>query len=169
MTESRAPFLQLPGGPDPAAPVPRTPVDGFDLRAFAGVAAALTEKREPRAATLARFGLDEMRWLAIEQTWLLRVTTALLQQDASLREEHDRAFADAQAALVNGPPPSLDEYAAVVAAIEDGREPAQAIAAAGLTVAGFAGAHRAWAARIAADKELASSFRALVAARRGGA
>lgn len=92
------PVPQLPGGPDPGQPVPRTPVDGFDLQAFAAVSAELAARREPRAAVLARAGLTEQRWLSIETTWLLRVATALLQQDLSLLREHDEAIAVARAA-----------------------------------------------------------------------
>lgn len=83
---------QLPGGPNPDEPVPRTPVEGFDLAAFAALAARLADGAEPRARALASAGLDEMRWLKIETTWLLRVATALLQKDLSLSEEYDAAF-----------------------------------------------------------------------------
>lgn len=78
--------------------MPRAPVDGFDLAAFARVSVALSSRREPRAAVLAREGLTEQRWLAIESTWLLRMAASLLRQDLSLLHEHDEAVAAAQAA-----------------------------------------------------------------------
>lgn len=90
---------QLPGGPDPGETVPRTPVDGFDLRAFAGVAAELAAPLAQRAAVLARAGLSEMRWTAIETTWMLRLATSLLQGDLSLHGEYDEAFSAAQREL----------------------------------------------------------------------
>lgn len=93
---------QLPGGPDPGQPVPRTPIDGFDLKAVATVTANLTAGREPRKAVLARLGLDEVRWLAVEKAWMLRVAAALLKQDPSLGQEYAEAFAVAQAELARG-------------------------------------------------------------------
>jgi hypothetical protein len=168
VAEPPAPVLQLPGGPDAGEPVPRTAVDGFDLAAYAGVAASLAQRSEPRAATLARSGLTEARWTRIEKTWLLRVATAFLRDDVSLGKDHDEAFQAAQRALAGDPATTLEEYAALVAEIEGGRDAAQAMAAAGLSPAAFAAVQRRWAARIAADPGLASSFRAMVAARRGG-
>jgi hypothetical protein len=167
VTTSRPPLVQLPGGPDPNRPVPRDPVDGYDLGAYASVVARLADRGEPRARVLARAGLDEQRWLKIEKTWLVRIATAFLQDDPSLGKEHDDAFQAAQNALAGEPETSLADYANLVAQIEEGRAPAQAIAAAGLTPSGFAQVQRRWAATIAADGDLASSFRAMVAARRG--
>ncbi|KYF49768.1 hypothetical protein BE04_24745 [Sorangium cellulosum] len=83
--------------------MPHTPVDGFDLKALATVTAHLAARKEPRAAVLARAGLDELRWLAIEKTWMLRIATALLQRDPSLGQAYDAAFAAAKAKLEAGP------------------------------------------------------------------
>jgi hypothetical protein len=168
VAEPPAPVLQLPGGPDAGEPVPRTPIDGFDLAAYAGVAAALAQRAEPRAVTLARAGLNEARWTRIEKTWLLRIAGAFLRQDVSLGKEHDDAFQAAQAALAGDPATTLEEYAALIAEIEGGRDAAQAMTCAGLSPAAFAAVQRRWTARVAADPGLASSFRAMVAARRGG-
>lgn len=100
---AKAPLPQLPGGPDPTQPVPRTPVDGFDLAAFATLSARLVAAQEPRASVLARAGVNEMKWLAIEKTWMLRIATALLQGDVSLGQEYDAAVATARAELATGP------------------------------------------------------------------
>ncbi|WP_437641878.1 hypothetical protein [Sorangium sp. So ce854] len=78
--------------------MPRTPVEGFDLAAYAAVSAQLAGGREARDVVLARAGLDEARWLRIETTWLLRLATAALQGDLSLNQEHDTAFLAARAA-----------------------------------------------------------------------
>lgn len=90
---------QFPGGPDPDLPVPRDPVDGVDLRGYATLSAHLADRREPRKATLARFGMDEMRWMHIEKTWLLRLAVAAMQKDLSLAEEHDATFLSVREAL----------------------------------------------------------------------
>jgi hypothetical protein len=82
--------------------VPETPVDGLDLKAFAAVAARLASGREARAAVLARFGLDEARWLTIESTWMLRIATALLRDDRSLHSAYDEAFCAAERELSRG-------------------------------------------------------------------
>jgi hypothetical protein len=168
MSEEKPVVPALPGGPDPSQPVPRTPVGGLDLAAYARASVRLAERDRPRAAVLAELGLDEARWIAIEQTWLLRIATAMLQQDASLPAEYEAAHAAAQGEIAGAREVTLEAYAGVVAAIEAGREPSIAIAEGGLTPASFAAAQRSWSAKIAADPAIESSFRALVEARRAG-
>lgn len=82
---------QLPGGPDPTQPVPRDPVLGFDLDAYAAVAADLAREPRRRAELLALRGLDELSWAKVEQTWLLRVATAALHGDVDLTLALDAA------------------------------------------------------------------------------
>lgn len=167
MTAEKPPIPKLPGGPDPSEPVPRTPVSGFDLNAYASVAARLADGAEPRGAVLAKAGLDEGRWLEIEKTWLLRVAVAAMQEDADLVREHAEAMAAAEAALTPAEPPlPLDDYAALVAQIESGRDAAEVAAAAKMSLGAFTRAHRSWAARLAAEPALHASFRAKVAALR---
>ncbi|XYH96683.1 hypothetical protein ACMHYB_54400 [Sorangium sp. So ce1128] len=161
MTE-KAPLAQIPGGPSPAEPVPRTPVQGIDLATYAALAVRLAEGGEPRAVVLARVGLDEARWLSIEKTWLLRIATSLLQQDLSLSQEHEEASAVARGALAPPPPLALEEYAALVAGIEAGRDAGVLLAGAKLTPAAFARHKLAWEARLASDVALRASFQALV-------
>lgn len=164
MTPSKAPIPRLPGGPDPNQLVPRAPVDGIDLATYATIAAQLAAGAEPRAAVLTRAGTSEARWLEVEKTWLLRMATALLQGDFGLQQEHEAATAAAQAALApETPVMPLEGYAEIVAGIEAGRAPVEVLSGAGLTLGAFMHQQRAWAARIAADKALASSFRAMVA------
>ena len=93
MTETaRPPLPRFPGGPDPSKPVPRDPVEGVDLARYVTISAELTERKTPRKQVLARAQLDEMRWMKIEQTWLLRIATAALQGDLSLLQQHDAAL-----------------------------------------------------------------------------
>jgi len=158
-----AELVQLPGGPNPAEPVPRSAVAGFDLARYVGLAAELAENAEPRVAVLTRAGLDEMRWFEIEKTWLLRLATAALQGDIALLQEHEAALAAAQAERTAAKPLlSMEEYARIHAAIEGGADPSRALAAADLSPTSFARSHRAWTVKLASDTELAASFRAMV-------
>lgn len=162
MTLGKPVFPRLPGGPDPAEPVPRTPVSGFDLTAYASLSAELAARREPRAAVLSRLGLTEPRWLSVEQTWMLRLATALLQEDLTLGADYDAAYAAAQAALCRTPLPALETYARLVARLETGAPVAAVLDEASLDPPDLAHHQRTWTARLAADPALFAAFRALV-------
>jgi hypothetical protein len=154
----------FPGGPDPAEPVPRAPVDGVDLDAYARIAATLAERAAPRASILAQHGLDELRWVDVEKTWLLRVAASALRGDVSLAEDLDRATLSAQAALgPTEPTRPLDEYAAICARVESGADVALVLADARLSLGDWARLQRAWTARLVLDPALAVTFRELVA------
>ncbi|WP_437305811.1 hypothetical protein [Sorangium sp. So ce388] len=169
MTPARPAIPQLHGGPNPGQPVPRDPVNGVDLQCYARITAELAHGTASRAAVLARAGLDEARWLLIEQAWLLRLATAALQGDFSLASEHDAVLAAVQATLAEDAPPlPLDSYARIVAAIEGGGEPSRVLAEAGVRSAVFARSQRAWAAKLASDKALAAAFRDSVKRLRAG-
>ncbi|MGK3983619.1 hypothetical protein WME99_11325 [Sorangium sp. So ce136] len=167
MPESRPPLPQLPGGPDPTQPVPRSPVEGVDLDTYARISAELAETPADRATILASHGLDEMRWMDVEMTWLLRVATAALQSDLSLGEDLDRAYTAAQVELGSpGPTLALEEYARLAARIEAGEPPSSVLARARLSLASYARLQRAWTLRLAADPALARTYREMVAAAR---
>ena len=99
----------------------------------------------PRAAVLSRAGLDEARWTSIEQTWMLRIAAGLLEGNTSLHEAYNAAFSEAQQALAaEAPERSFEDYAAIVAAIEAGQEPAVVLARAGLSIGAFTRLQVAW-------------------------
>lgn len=153
----------FPGGPDPNAPVPRDAVDGVDLKTYARISAELAERKAPSAEVLRRFLLDEIRWIDIEKTWLLRVAVAGMQGDMTLGQELDAAYTEAQAALgPSDPTRSLEQYAALLARIESGQPPATVLAADGLSLADWARLQRAWTMRAVNDAGLAATLRALV-------
>ncbi|MFO0761952.1 MAG: hypothetical protein U0359_36265 [Byssovorax sp.] len=102
MSDETKPLPAFPGGPDPSAPIPTTPVEGLDLAAFARASARLADRSRPRAATLAELGLDEVRWATIEQTWMLRIAAALLKQDLALPTAYENALAEARRGLSSG-------------------------------------------------------------------
>src|SRR5262249_49703888 len=158
MPEEPRAVPQFPGGPDPNEPVPRTAVHGIDLDAYARIAAELAERAQDRRRILSEHRLDEMRWLDVEKTWLLRVAVAAMQRDLSLGEDLDRAYAAAQATLgAVEPTRSLQEYAALLAQIESGREVPVVLAEAKLSLGDWVRLQRAWTARIVQDAALAET------------
>ena len=156
-------LAKIPGVPDPSKAVPRDPVSGYDLAAYVAVAARLAEHREPRPTVLAAYGLDDMRWLEIEKTWLLRLGISALKQDLSLIEEYDRLYVAAQDALGSTEPTrSLDEYAKILAELTIGRDPTEVFSAAKLSIADWSRLQRAWTRRMVNDLEISKAMRAML-------
>ena len=154
------PVPRLPGGPDPAEPIPREPVRGIDLETYARIAAELAERREPRAAVLGRRALSESHWLEIEKSWLLRVATAALAGDAAFGQEVDRWFMAAQDASGSSAEParSVEDYARLMVRIEAGDDLGVLLAAEKLSPADWARLQRAWTKRIAADPAARAAY-----------
>ncbi|WP_437291006.1 hypothetical protein [Sorangium sp. So ce406] len=153
---------------DQGRPVPREPVDGVDLAGYARIAAEIAGGARPRAEVLAAHGLDEARYLAIETTWLLRLAAAALRRDLDLLAVHERAQADAHAALAPASPERpLEDYAALCAQMEAGQDPREVLASAGLSLGAWGHLQRAWTARIASSADVAAAFEAHRRARAG--
>jgi hypothetical protein len=160
-----SPVPAFPGGPDPSKPVPRDPVEGFDLQRYVDLSAKLAERVAPREELLAAAGIGDSQWSQIERTWMLRIATALLQGDQSLALEYDRLYVGAQDALGAGEEPMpIETYAEIVAEIESGGDPAEVYAAHGVSLACAARQQRAWTKRLAEDIDLTDRFRELVKA-----
>lgn len=145
------PLTQLPGGPDPERPVPRSPVHGIDLEAYASVSAALAEGVE-RDSVLERHQLDGVTWLEIEKTWALRIATAAMTGDLALAKDYDQAYTAAQDALgevMGERRPSRDKatHAALLRRIESGEDVVVVLHEAGLSLAAWSRLHRFWAPR----------------------
>jgi hypothetical protein len=127
----------------------------------------LTEAAGARPQVLREAGIDEMSWLEVEKTWLLRIAVSLMRGETALATEFDELHSRAQDALGSGDRPrSVEEYAEIVARIERGAEPSQVLAAQGLTPPAWARLQRGWTKRLAADPAMLEHFRELVA--RGG-
>jgi hypothetical protein len=155
---------RLPGGPDPDAPVPRTPVHGIDLARYAGITAELGERGVERAAVLAGYALDEGLWLMVEKTWALRLATAALQHDTALIKEYDAAFVAAQDEL-GGPMPSFERYVAVTLRLGREGNAAVVLADEGMSLADWARMQRYWGARLSKEDELIARYRELTGSR----
>ena len=161
MTEIQSSFPRLPGGPDPSAPLPTGAIRGIDARTCGYLAGSCALSPKARALLLARHGLDEASFRDVELTWMLRLAASLFGGDLTLRSGYDEGYAQASSeaparAL------TLEEYAAVIAAIEAGRPPAGVLAEAQLSLAIWATAQRDWEPRIAADPRLEEELRRLV-------
>jgi hypothetical protein len=161
------PLPRLPGGPDPAAPIPREPVHGIDLRRYATIAAELAESGVDRAAVLADYALDGTLWIAVERTWALRLATAALQHDLGVIEEYDADYAQAQDAL-GGPMPPFERYVAVTLELRTTTDPALVLADRGLSLPDWARMQRYWAKRLAKEDELIERFAQLTGAQLAG-
>ena len=112
---------------------------------------------------LRRFQLDELRWVDIEKTWLLRVAVAGMQGDLALGQELDAAYTEAQAKLgPTEPTRSLAQYAALCARIEGGESAATVLAGDKLSLADWARLQRAWTKRVVDDPGLADPLRSLI-------
>lgn len=112
-----------PRGPDPVIPL--------DL--YAVISAELGEKKEPRADTLARHGLDEDDWTIEERAW--SSTMASAENDGALLVEFAQLLVAAQEGL--GTPQeskyTLADYARLLVAMEP-QDPASVLEAARMTL-----------------------------------
>jgi hypothetical protein len=169
VTDSSSTLPIFPGGPDPNLPIPREAVEGYDLPRYTQVSARLAEGKEPREGVLASEKLTERGWAHVELTWMLRIASALLAGDQTLALEFDRLYVEAQDSLgPTEPTLPLDKYAVLVAQLEGGREPMEAFAEHGLSLADAARLQRAWTRRLAHDPAMNETFREMVGAARGG-
>lgn len=141
------------------------PVEGIDLRSYATASARIAEGREQRSTVLSELGLDEMTWLDVEKTWLLRIGAAAMQGDLSLSQSFDAHYVAAQDSLgPTEPTHGLAELAAVLRALSAGEDPRDVFPRFRLTLPAFARLQRAWAKRMARDENLAMAYRDMLQA-----
>ncbi len=129
-------------------------VDGdVGIARCAAIAAELGLRRSPRAAVLAAHGLAEPRWAAVERRWSTAIEHETRDGSRRLREIYDDAYA-ATWERIHGPLPPSD-HARLLAAAEGGVLP-QALEAAGIRATAWMCLRRAWARRVARDREHAT-------------
>ena len=116
------------------------------LGRYAAISAELTAGRDPRARILARHGFDEISWLVEERGWLNKIGTAVADGDASLAADYDDAFSAALDAMP--PPANADKkqptHAAVLAALEEGEDPAKVLERHSLSIGEWIMLDRYW-------------------------
>jgi len=135
---------------------------------YARIAAELAEGKEPRGSTLDRHGLDEDGWALEERAWLDRMASAAMNGDASPTVEYGDRFVAEQDALARPEEAktTLEDYAALRAAMEKTGDPPALLARRSLTLPEWMRLDRRWTRRAADDPEVAARLdRALAAAR----
>jgi len=181
MTRARSPAAS-PAAPaaTPAAPVPAPP-SAEDLDAYAEILVALARTGTragggadggvgaSRAEILARYGLDDATWEALDDAWQARLSA---DTDAELPENEesasvppliaafDAAMTRAQKRLEPAEAPvPLARFAEAMRELQRGVEITQALARARITMAEFMAANQYWTPRIVEDAEAAAEFR----------
>jgi hypothetical protein len=141
----------------------------FDLETYARLRAELACDGVNRQAVLARYGLDEDGWDAIDDRFQADLSRALAaphgDEVPAIVLRYAEAFAmtqrDAPAAVL-----SLERFAACTRALERARDPHLALSKLGATLTDYLKSNQHWSPKLATDPELANAFRAALASAR---
>jgi hypothetical protein len=131
----------------------------LDLEAYATIMAALAAMGDERAAILARHGLDEDTWEAIDARFQARLSDALEEEGdgiPALVASYAKAYETAQRALA--PAISLEELAMVTRLLQASGDMRASLAKVGLTMAAYVRGAEHWSRRIAESPELKVRF-----------
>ncbi|UQA55437.1 hypothetical protein [Polyangium aurulentum] len=124
----------------------------LDLEAYATVMAELAAAGDARTEVLARHGLDEDRWDAIDSHWQERLSEALAEEAEgipALLAAYTAAYAAAQRALT--PPMPLEQFARVTRLLQATGDLQAALAKVGVTLSDFVRSNEHWSRRMAED------------------
>lgn len=136
------------------------------IESYAVVMAELASAGDARAEVLARHGLNEASWDAIDTHWQGRLSEALDQDDdggSEIVSAYAAAYESAQRALA--PPISLAEFALVTRLFQASGDLRASLSKAGVTLADYVRGTEHWSRRLATDPEVERRFDALL--RRG--
>lgn len=129
------------------------------IEAYAALMAELAAAGEARAQVLARHGLDEDRWDAIDTRWQQRLSEALDEEGdgvAELVSVYASAYEAAQRALA--PPIALEQLALVTRLLGASGDLRASLAKAGVTLADYVRGTEHWSRLLASDPELERRF-----------
>jgi hypothetical protein len=131
------------------------------LEAYTLVMAELASAGDARAAVLARHGLDEATWEALDTRWQDRLSAAMDQdpEDDSVPElisAYAAAYEAAQRAIA--PPISLDDFARMTRLLEASGDVRASLAKVGISLADYARGIEHWTRQLAGDPELERRF-----------
>ncbi|MDI1443574.1 hypothetical protein [Polyangium sp. 6x1] len=133
----------------------------LDLEAYATVMAELAAAGSARDEVLARRGLSEERWEAIDAHWQERLTEALAEDDdgvPALLAAYTAAYEVAQRALA--PPIPLERFARITRLLQATGDLQAALAKVGVTLADYARSNEHWSRRMAEDPDDERRFQA---------
>jgi hypothetical protein len=113
-----------------------SPAATLPMERYAQISAELQEKREPRAETLRRHGLDEDGWGLEERAVMEGLAAAAMRGDAAPANAFGALFLAAQEALAapEEAARTVAEYAAVKAPMDAGADPTKVLAAFEMTL-----------------------------------
>jgi hypothetical protein len=131
----------------------------LSIEAYAQVMAELASAGDARAAALARHGLDEARWEAIDARWQAEISAALDADDdgiPAILSAYAAAYEAAQRALA--PPISIEQFARVTRLLQASGDVRASLAKVGVTLADYVRGSEHWSRRLAGDEELERRF-----------
>ena len=131
-----------------------------DLHAYVNLAVELLDARIDRAATLARAGLDEEGWEAIDETWENRLSAANEGEADGvppLISAHAEAFTRAQRARVQTVLP-FERFVEAARELSRGHDLSTALKRLDLTLDTYLSAQAHWTNRMLEDEALARQF-----------
>ena len=138
------------------------------IEAYAQVMAELASAGDGRAAVLARHGLDEARWEAIDARWQAELSAALDVDDdgvPAILSAYAAAYEAAQRAIA--PPIPLDQFAQVTRLLQASGDLRASLAKVGVTLADYVRGSEHWSRRLAGDEALERRFHDVVRRGRG--
>ncbi len=132
-----------------------------DIEVYARVMAELASAGDARGEVLARHGLDEARWEAIDTRWQAQISAAMDQdpEDDGVPEilvRYAAAYDVAQRSIA--PPISLDQFALVTRLLGASTDVRAALARVGVTFADYVRGSEHWSRKLAGDPELERRF-----------
>jgi len=133
------------------------------IEAYAAVMAELASAGEARARVLARHGLDESSWAAIDDPWQEALSAALDPEDdgvPAILSAYAAAYEAAQRALA--PPISIEQFAQVTRLLQASGDIGAALAKVGVTLADYVRGSAHWSPQLAGDPELERRFHDVV-------
>jgi len=136
------------------------------VEAYAGVMAELAAAGDARAAVLARHGLDEASWHAIDAAWQARLSEAMDEEGdgvAEILSVHSAAYAAAQRA--QAPAITLEQFAEVTRLLSASGDLRASLSRVGVSLAEYTRGSEHWSGKIATDPDLERRFEEVLAGR----
>ncbi|MFT3772981.1 MAG: hypothetical protein QM820_46960 [Minicystis sp.] len=131
----------------------------LSIERYAAVMAELAAAGDARGVVLARHGLDEARWDAVDTYWQAQISAALDQEDDGVAEiisAYAAAYEAAQRALA--PPISIEQFAMVTRLLQTSGDLRAALAKVGVSLADYVRGTEHWSRQLATDPDVERRF-----------